>query len=406
MKPEPVETCVETYLRRATRGLWGKKRLEVREELAAHLEERVMAYRIGGLGETDAVKKALAELGKPQEVSFGMARLYTFPTLLGSGAVLAAAFVLVVALLPKGAAQSPVIGSFFWPSPKCTAALRTDSVLAAFNSCQRLDNNLWLDTKALTKTLEAQGVTVRQEDKMLTLTFPSLPPVEVPLDSSSLLVNDSGEVVWLLDSGDIIKGTEISAVPSALSLWDLLEAVGKQSKLPIRLEGDKNPTVHLGEVSFQVGTKLRSVNSDDFYDNYLENVFFRDLVDPIEMKQGFFAINSRVDTDTPLEEAELGLKAAESGVYGIITILAPDTLDRYLSRIIDPFAADFYASFEVVRVEDGNMFSAKLPEKPVRFVKAFSADKNIGSAVIVRLAGSSETGGWYEVVSPDRITVQ
>ncbi len=143
MKPEPG---VETYLRRATRGLWGKKRLEVREELEAHLQERVMAYRIGGLGETDAVKKALAELGKPQEVSLGMARLYTFPTLLGSGAALAVACVLVTALLPQGVAQSPVTGSFYWPSTKCTQALRNGTPLQQFQSCEVLDNSLWLDS--------------------------------------------------------------------------------------------------------------------------------------------------------------------------------------------------------------------------------------------------------------------
>ena len=407
MKPEPAtETCVETYLRRATRGLWGKKRLEVREELAVHLEERALSYQIAGLGETDAVEKALAELGKPQEVSLGMAKLYTFPTLLGSGAALAAAFVMIAAFLPKGVAQSPVIGSFYWPSPKCTEALRTDSVLRAFNSCQKLDNNLWLDTKALTKTLEAQGVTVRQEGKMLMLTFPNLPPIKVPLGTSSLFINDSGEVVWSLDSNETTKGTEISAVPNALSLWDLLKAIGKQSKLPIRLEGTKNPTVHLGDISFQVGTKLRSVNGNEFYDNYLENIFFRNLVNPIEMKQGFFVVNPRVDTDTPLEGTKLELKAAQPGVYGVITVLDPKTLKDFFAKITDYSPVDFDVSFEVIRIKDGNAFSAKLPQEPVRFVKAFGADENIGSAVMVRLDGGSKTGGWFEVVSPDRITIQ
>ena len=138
-------TATETYLRRATRGLWGRKRREVREELEAHLSDRVMAYRIGGLAQADAVERALLEMGSPQEVSVGMTRLYTLPTVMGSGAALAAVCVCVVALLPRGVAQSPVLGSFYWPSAECTAALRTDSILEAYNACRELDNSLWLD---------------------------------------------------------------------------------------------------------------------------------------------------------------------------------------------------------------------------------------------------------------------
>ena len=90
MKPEPatetpVKTRVETYLRRATRGLWGRKRLEVREELAAHLARAgVLSYQIAGYeGNVTPLEKALAELGKPQEVSLGMVKLYTFPKAVG-----------------------------------------------------------------------------------------------------------------------------------------------------------------------------------------------------------------------------------------------------------------------------------------------------------------------------------
>lgn len=60
------------YLRRATRGLRGRKRREVQEELEAHLCERVTAHQIGGLTEVEAVERALTELGSPQEVSVGM----------------------------------------------------------------------------------------------------------------------------------------------------------------------------------------------------------------------------------------------------------------------------------------------------------------------------------------------
>ena len=127
MTPEPTtETYIETYLRRATRGLWGRKKLEVREELAAHLEARALSYQLAGLEETDAVKKALAELGKPQEVSLEMAKLYTFPKVAGSGLIFAALCVLTLAMWPHTVAQG-VKSIFYLPTKECVRALEPGS---------------------------------------------------------------------------------------------------------------------------------------------------------------------------------------------------------------------------------------------------------------------------------------
>ena len=75
---------IESYLRSATRGLWGRERSTVREELEAHIQARVAAYCLGGLGEAEAVERTLIELGHPKEVNADMTRLYTLPTQLGA----------------------------------------------------------------------------------------------------------------------------------------------------------------------------------------------------------------------------------------------------------------------------------------------------------------------------------
>lgn len=69
---------VEAYLRAATRGLWGRERATVREELEAHVEARVAAQVLAGATEGEAVEQTLAELGPPRDVSGGMNRVY-FP---------------------------------------------------------------------------------------------------------------------------------------------------------------------------------------------------------------------------------------------------------------------------------------------------------------------------------------
>ena len=103
---------VEQYLKSATRGLWGRKRQEVREELEAHIQERVVAYRIAGLDEEDATERTLRELGHPREVSAGMAKIYTLPTLFETSLLAAAACVLAASLSSSSLAQS-VTGLFY-----------------------------------------------------------------------------------------------------------------------------------------------------------------------------------------------------------------------------------------------------------------------------------------------------
>jgi biotin synthase-related radical SAM superfamily protein len=80
---------IEGYLKKSTRGLWGRKCAEVREELSVHIEGRVNAHLIAGLSESEAVEKTLVELGRPANVSNGMARVYTLPTMASSGVMFA-----------------------------------------------------------------------------------------------------------------------------------------------------------------------------------------------------------------------------------------------------------------------------------------------------------------------------
>ena len=223
MKPEPA---VETYLRQATRGLWGKKRLEVREELAAHLQERVMAHRIGGLGETDAVEKALSELGSPKEVSLGMAKLYTLPTVVGSGAVFAAICVFTLAAWPHTVAQS-VKSIFYYPTKECVRALEPNSFLSI---PQVYDLNtfsdVWLERQKLVQTLQKQGVKVTGAET-LTLTFTGAQPV-------SIRAGAPGNPDYDIKPAD----------PSYVALSSLLYVL--QNQVRVSVKGWNNPQVHFG----------------------------------------------------------------------------------------------------------------------------------------------------------------
>jgi hypothetical protein len=68
---------LEHFLKTATRGLWGKRKLEVREELEAHVLERVRKHEFLGLSREEAISKSLSELGSAQVIRLGLQRPYS-----------------------------------------------------------------------------------------------------------------------------------------------------------------------------------------------------------------------------------------------------------------------------------------------------------------------------------------
>lgn len=69
-------TNLEKYLNNATRGIWGKRKLEIREELEGHILENARKYEIAGFTPDQAVTKVLEQLGNPRKLSFGFWEVY------------------------------------------------------------------------------------------------------------------------------------------------------------------------------------------------------------------------------------------------------------------------------------------------------------------------------------------
>ena len=74
--------ALERYLNLATRGLWGRKKLEVRRELEGNIREMALEFSIAGMNEHESIQRALEEFGAPQKVSVGMSKVYTAPAIL------------------------------------------------------------------------------------------------------------------------------------------------------------------------------------------------------------------------------------------------------------------------------------------------------------------------------------
>ncbi len=403
MKPKAEVSADERYLKQATRGLWGRKQREVREELEAHLHERVMAHRIAGLSETDAVERALAELGNPREVSAGMARLYTLPTVMGSGVALAATCIAVVALLPNGVAQS-LPGTFYWPSAECVKTLEADTKQPSGNDCFSADNSLWINQQALRRALEPQGVAFSKTSGnsihgLLGLTFPGSTPVYIPLGPPDVSVMDE-------------TGRNIAPVPRYQSFWDFVKAASYQKDLRIEVEGWDNPTVHFNTASLQIGTDARPMAGIEFYENYLDAVFFKDLISPVPGDH-VYNVNPRLDRlhnpafdETALRNVSISLPGSAPGVYGIITRLEVGGPFSYPVSSAE-ISWDVSFMLSVARSDANGTVSFELPKGPLRFVDAFSAEQPQGTSILVQLGGGAGMGGgWYEVIAPERVAAR
>ena len=75
-------TELEHFLKTATRGLWGKRKLEVREELESHLLERTRKHELLGFSREDAISRSLAELGPASVIRSGLHRTYSVKPIL------------------------------------------------------------------------------------------------------------------------------------------------------------------------------------------------------------------------------------------------------------------------------------------------------------------------------------
>ena len=108
-------------MKRATRGLYGAARKDVLNELEQDIFERVRVSRAFGLSETQALNRALEQLGDPRAVSVGMANTYMWPRAL-KGLSLLCVMGLVFLFYPLAPARGQDLTGAEWYGVKLEGA--------------------------------------------------------------------------------------------------------------------------------------------------------------------------------------------------------------------------------------------------------------------------------------------
>ena len=363
----------ERYLRRATRGTWGRKRAEIREELAAHIDERVAVHRIGGLEENEAVEKALSELGEAGEVSAGMMRLHSMPTLLGSSLLCICAIALFLTSFSEAIAQQ-LNGSFVYPARDCSDLETLD--------CETFEvgGNFWVSQSALNEALESQGANVRVSGNYFRL--------ELPDGEAVNFVTNMGDVLW--EDQTVVRKND------SINLWDILAGFAKEAPdTELSVNGWEEPSVSLGGLDLNISSE--NMNAQKFYETYLSALLSEQLFEDHEYYGGSSLIEI---PPSGFESLTLSVAApfVVGDVYGLITMepspnSLPESTEKETKFNISVARSDASGQLEFSSNTANTTFLNTLPDTP---------EENV--SLLVKLAGG-EDGNWYEVIPPEAITV-
>jgi hypothetical protein len=264
---EQIMTDLERYLRNASKGTYGKTRALIRNELEANIRIRGKELEHHGLSETQAISRALEELGAANHISTGMTGVYTMKTFKKTVLPLSITAALFAATLPFGIAQiQAVIPNF-----------------GKWLIYDKEERAPFLNLNDLRHDLEKAGVKVQDQ-------MQAINPSEIP--QSEIIKKPYPEKTRTLsfDLENSSQAIEIKALPGFSIGADGLEPQYKANEnvyvafyyllakirlahVPVTLKGWKNPQLQIDQVSLNLGTDSSSVDARQFYADALTGAY-------------------------------------------------------------------------------------------------------------------------------------
>lgn len=251
---------VATYLHRATLGLPADVAEQVRDELEEHLLGRAAQLEHQGLSPTDALTRALRDLGPPGHVTAGMNKVHNMPRLLSLGTLLSLLLGTLVYALAGGTNTPTLTLPVLTQAPRKPACVRGTvptgvTVVSAANgvTCytpsRPYSPGIFLSHSQLTQAVKAQGGTVtRQPDGTVKAAFPG--GTWMTLGAHSTVQNE--------------RYYRVSALASSLS--------GMFRPDQVRLSGYAQPVLQGGPVRLKFGDGDQNIGELFYQDFGLEFV--------------------------------------------------------------------------------------------------------------------------------------
>jgi len=204
------------------------------------------------------------------------------------------------------------------------------------------------------------------------------------------------------------QGFEVLPKLGYLSFWQFLQTVAYENRVEVK--GWDDPVVTLNDATLQLGTPASPMTGAEFYDSYLEAVFYQHLAVGVSDTYSYLMTphanqTRQADRKTSaFHPVTLSLPWGASGVYGLVARLDPanPAIDRTRG------AAGWDAAFaaDVAQPAPDGSLTFTLPKGPLRLSGSFASEQPPGTAVLVKLGSGADDRGWFEVVAPEKVRVQ
>jgi hypothetical protein len=248
-------TDLEKFLRQASRGLWGRERQTVRQELESHIRHRANRYEVSGSSEIDAIKLAIADLGEPRAINSGMRGVYSVPSTIRVGvvsAVMAASMFMGIQL-----STAQVTGTTKFLTPACVEQQQNSFKLGNIElPCDGNDFSVQLES--LRSVLEPLGVQFDIGEISTVIKWPE--------KAYSILTTESVQSFIQRE-----KPLELIPIPPArgfIPLFNFFDAL-RSSGLPVQISGWDSPKISVGQTKFTLGSTTQPVPGSSVYPTLL-----------------------------------------------------------------------------------------------------------------------------------------
>jgi hypothetical protein len=269
-------TPLERYLHRATRGLWGKKRLEVKAELRGSVEARAWQLECRGIAPERALEMALAELGAPGAIAAGLTGVHTMPRVFKNTVALGLIAAISLSAFNQSRAQIEAL-SLDWlqiGSPTRETTVGTKVQFKVY----------YLKFSSIKRNLEAAGISVddtpqtvqgaKSDRTVATLQF-TLPGSTKPIilqSPGTIMETAAGTLQSLSDKNEQLTASgrfqteriDLDNSDAYISFSAFVRQL-QRGGLPFQLVGWHNPKLVIGSTTLQIGTDKQPVQPWEVY---------------------------------------------------------------------------------------------------------------------------------------------
>jgi hypothetical protein len=388
-------TDLERFLRLATWSLWGAQKRTVRMELESHIAHKTWKYQTRGFSESEALQKALVDLGQPHVISAGMTGVYTMPTLFRNT-------VLVGLLLSLGIttfqSSAQVEGTNRVPIQPCLESTSANVRVTTHDINCEDPFEFFFSLEQLKADLEPKGVKFESNKGPYTKGY----DLDIPI-----LTFPQGKPVYITQGGGYgFKDIKLNFSKDYVRASTFLTYNLPKSGLPVILSGWDKPVVSVGETQFDISFSSTEPKSQFLYGS----VVFTAITELFRKQRYAFSISYSDDyflkyfgLRLAVYRNNIQINADSDSAYVLVAIeKTNDPTPTIISRVLRIENNRFHATGQLKNLEFVDSWD-KL--KPIAHADVTNLQRS-GTVILARVNTKlNDPDQILEIINPNEIRV-